>query len=158
MNKAQIETHCQICARPIKSKNGVIAHHGYTQRGWGYRTASCFGARELPYEVSRDAISKALVSVRNALETEQANEIKWTATPPAKIEKKAKHSYDDDQVFIKPAGFDPQNNFRANWSGTYESAYDSLIRETQRNIKEIKAEIEFLTNRFDAWKPVEVTA
>jgi hypothetical protein len=47
---------CQICARPIYAEVGVIAHHGYERPGMGWQTASCPGARELPFEVSRDAL------------------------------------------------------------------------------------------------------
>ena len=45
---------CQACGREIGVKHGVIAHHGYQRPfGWGEQTASCFGARELPYEVDK---------------------------------------------------------------------------------------------------------
>lgn len=47
---------CQICGRPIYAEVGVIAHHGYERPGLGWQTASCPGARELPFEVSRDVL------------------------------------------------------------------------------------------------------
>ena len=54
---AEPVTTCQICGRAILAKTGLIAHHGYQRPdGRGYQTASCPGARELPYEVSRDFI------------------------------------------------------------------------------------------------------
>ncbi len=56
--------HCQICEREIKDKTGVIAHHGYHRQG-GWQTDSCVGARELPYEKSRDAIPKAIKTIEN---------------------------------------------------------------------------------------------
>lgn len=50
---------CQCCARDILAETGVIAHHGYQRpAGTGYQTASCPGARELPFEVSRDALGR----------------------------------------------------------------------------------------------------
>lgn len=52
---AQAKT-CQICGRPIFAESGVIAHHGYQRPGDGWQTASCPGARELPYEVSRERL------------------------------------------------------------------------------------------------------
>src|SRR5882672_703843 len=60
----QMSFHCQICEREIKATTGVIAHHGYTRPGWGQQTRSCDGARELPYEVSRDAIKPAINGLR----------------------------------------------------------------------------------------------
>jgi hypothetical protein len=49
---------CQCCGRPILANTGTIAHHGYTRPGMGWQTASCEGAKELPFEVSRDALGK----------------------------------------------------------------------------------------------------
>ena len=47
---------CQCCGRAICANTGQIAHHGYERPGWGWQTASCEGARELPFEASRDAL------------------------------------------------------------------------------------------------------
>lgn len=47
---------CQICGRAIFAEVGVIAHHGYTRPGYGFQTASCYGARHLPYEASADLL------------------------------------------------------------------------------------------------------
>lgn len=49
---------CQICGRAIMAKRGVIAKHGYKRPGEGWQTASCFGADELPFEVSEGALVK----------------------------------------------------------------------------------------------------
>ena len=49
---------CQICDRAIKANTGVIAHHGYQRPGEGWQTASCPGARALPYEVDRTILGK----------------------------------------------------------------------------------------------------
>jgi hypothetical protein len=43
---------CQLCGRLIRSKHGVIAHHGYTRPGGGWQTASCDGTHHPPLEVS----------------------------------------------------------------------------------------------------------
>lgn len=52
---------CQICGRPILANRGVIAHHGY-ERPWaqGYQTSSCFGAKKLPFEVSREDLKEEI--------------------------------------------------------------------------------------------------
>lgn len=48
---------CQVCGRKILANTGTIAHHGYT-RPWegGYQTASCYGAKAVPFEVARDTL------------------------------------------------------------------------------------------------------
>lgn len=51
---------CQICGRAIFAELGTIAHHGYERPGHGWQTASCYGAKRLPYEVSREAIEELL--------------------------------------------------------------------------------------------------
>ena len=50
---------CQICARDILASKGVIAHHGY-ERPWHshLQTASCGGARALPFECSNHELLK----------------------------------------------------------------------------------------------------
>ncbi|MEK6884257.1 MAG: hypothetical protein AABY22_31795 [Nanoarchaeota archaeon] len=55
--------HCQICGREIKAKSGIIAHHGYKKPEQGWQTDSCMGARQLPYEKSRDIIPLAIVKI-----------------------------------------------------------------------------------------------
>ncbi len=44
---------CQCCNRRIFAETGMIAHHGYERPGQGWQTASCYGARHLPFEVDR---------------------------------------------------------------------------------------------------------
>jgi hypothetical protein len=57
---------CQICAREIEANTGVIAHHGYQrpQYGSGWQTASCMGARHLPYEVACNLLPDAITAVK----------------------------------------------------------------------------------------------
>jgi hypothetical protein len=47
-----LQMTCQACGRAIRSAYGIIALHGYERPGDGYQTASCMGAKELPFEVS----------------------------------------------------------------------------------------------------------
>jgi len=74
--------HCQICGRLIFANSGKIAHHGYERPGNGWQTASCEGARELPFEVSRDAlgqhnegIARKLSGTRTRLASIEAEEV-----------------------------------------------------------------------------------
>uniref|UniRef100_A0AB74UNL8 Uncharacterized protein n=1 Tax=Caulobacter phage BL57 TaxID=3348355 RepID=A0AB74UNL8_9VIRU len=67
--KVQIEREgkertCQVCGRGILAENGRIAHHGYQRPGMGYQTASCSGALELPFEISRDALGADIENLK----------------------------------------------------------------------------------------------
>lgn len=68
---------CQICGRPIMAKTGRIAHHGYQRPGMGWQTSSCEGARELPFEVSRDALGHHIdaLAVRRATMVEMIGKV-----------------------------------------------------------------------------------
>lgn len=60
---------CQCCAGRILAETGLIAHHGYQRPGTGWQTASCYGARELPFEVSRDALASYIKAISDRIET-----------------------------------------------------------------------------------------
>jgi hypothetical protein len=55
---------CQICGRAILASKGLIAHHGYQRpQGWHAQTASCYGARELPYERDCTVLQRYIAEV-----------------------------------------------------------------------------------------------
>lgn len=57
--KLKLQRTCQICGRDIFAETGKIAHHGYRRpHHQGYQTASCFGARALPFEQSRERLGE----------------------------------------------------------------------------------------------------
>lgn len=55
---------CQCCAKKYLANTGLMAHHGYERPGGGWQTSSCFGARHLPFEVSRDTLGDMIVSLK----------------------------------------------------------------------------------------------
>lgn len=61
--KRRSQRVCQICGRWIFAESGLIAHHGYRRPGTGWQTPSCEGARELPFEKSRDVLGAHLEAV-----------------------------------------------------------------------------------------------
>lgn len=63
--RSKAAMHCQVCGRDILANKGHIAHHGYTRPGDGWQTPSCGGAKELPFEVSRDALGTEIEGARN---------------------------------------------------------------------------------------------
>ncbi len=62
--KLALSMTCQCCGRDVFAETGVIAHHGYERPGEGWQTASCWGARQLPFEVNRDRLGKLLEHMR----------------------------------------------------------------------------------------------
>lgn len=83
--------HCQICERPIKANTGLIAHHGYQRPGDGWQTASCPGARRLPYERSADAIPPYVECLR-AVDAARAAEVERLAAPDATFQMRARRA------------------------------------------------------------------
>lgn len=59
---------CQICARAVKQRGGLIALHGYKRR-LGWQSNSCYGARHRPYEESCEACKQAVTSVTEQRES-----------------------------------------------------------------------------------------
>jgi hypothetical protein len=78
---------CQICGREIKAKSGLIAHHGYRRpwHGSGCQTASCFGARRVPYEVGHDALDQLIPMVEDEVKRFTKLLADWLDNPPATI-------------------------------------------------------------------------
>lgn len=148
-------THCQICARDIKANTGIIAHHGYQRPQYqGWQTASCDGARQLPYEVSRDFIPVVIERYKVHAANQEAMADEMLRTPPATITKYAMNSYQEDQTFSKPDDFDAYevvNADRFTGSSSYQNEYIRKYRAHRSNVKEINAAIEFLTDRYNKW-------
>jgi len=59
--------HCQCCGRAILANLGSIAHHGYERPEAYYQTASCMGAKRLPFEVDRKALGEMIGYMRDRL-------------------------------------------------------------------------------------------
>jgi hypothetical protein len=61
---------CQICERQIEAAHGLIAHHGYERPnlGSGIQTASCFGARRMPWQIDREALADWLGVLADEIE------------------------------------------------------------------------------------------
>jgi hypothetical protein len=62
------QMHCQCCGRAIFAETGSIAHHGYQRPGDGWQTASCWGAKHLPFEVSRNVLGDLIKHLETRLE------------------------------------------------------------------------------------------
>lgn len=69
--RKQAALTCQCCGLQYLANTGTIAHHGYQRPGWGFQTASCMGAKYVPFEVSRDRLGEMLVALKAHLERTQ---------------------------------------------------------------------------------------
>jgi hypothetical protein len=150
---------CQICERQILANTGLIAHHGYQRpdRGSGWQTASCFGARYRPYEVACDALPPAIKSLAAYIEGQEAALAKWFAQPPAGIEWRPDSDYDRrfPCTVLRPMAFDPAKDPAAYRERSYESLYFGRKHRIEQNIKYGKSDHARLVKRLAAWKAPE---
>lgn len=155
LEKIEGPTTCQICGRPIKSSTGLIAHHGYKRPGSGWQTASCIGARHLPYEVSCDFIPVAIASVKAYIDrTEIALALHFTF-PPNTLHY-TRGSWNKERIAVeRPANFEPFGSSHRMRFHKYDAVFDNVAHEMKRGIEFAKRDLEYLTKRLADWKPLE---
>lgn len=173
---------CQICARPIHANKGdKIAHHGY-QRPYqmGYQTASCYGARELPYERSRDALGRWIDLVRGWRKNtiELARKIRAGESPvPYRYQYQGPRDARGRRTTIENAVW-CKDEFEWSWAqamrlaskytGEYERTYyapkyvitfeharEAWALEQDQIAANHAEELEHQSKRFNAWSPAE---
>src|SRR3990167_10218231 len=125
--------HCQICEREIKSKLGLIAHHGYTRPESGWQTDSCMGARKYSYEKSRDIIPKAINYLKIQIKNIELN-----------METITNENLNIPYFRIK--GGVPFTHSQ------YNRIKDEYFSLEKHKITKINFEIERLQKRYDNWK------
>jgi hypothetical protein len=132
---------CQICGRSIHRASGVIAHHGYERPLPGYQTSSCFGARKLPFEKSRNALGEFIVLVRKQLEQDRVRVARMQSPEftEALIVQKSKRELTTVE------------HGTANWT----KARANAVARLHAMIEAAPAEIEALEARFNGWRPTE---
>jgi len=156
--------HCQVCARPILANTGIIAHHGYERPGSGWQTASCFGARALPYERAHDRLDAAIVSCREQHESTVEALAEFIAAPPATLTYQ-KTNYNKGRyvgrrwvnettpvTLDRPEGFEPNaKESRYSQERTYRQQYDAERGSLVGRIGQLKSTLAYLTERRAAW-------
>jgi hypothetical protein len=174
----ECNTTCQICARPILAKTGKIAHHGYTRPIYrsGWQTASCYGARKLPYEVDRSVLREYLDRFMHpALDrTNALLKAVRAGGPDLEVPNPAYARYLDRIAYYKYRGKPPQGepppqmlkfverppeiNGRYDfdnpqWAAAreYERALESFTYQVEREQQAIEEDVERLEARYDAW-------
>jgi hypothetical protein len=173
--RAKVEMTCQVCARGIMANTGLLAHHGYQRPGTGWQTASCRGAKELPFQVSRDALGAEIADAtayaalrreqaRAARAEESAITIKYsvlmdvggrqqfvdrvcTNVTRARWDHIKEHN---PEVFKDKHGpYDPQRCRYAEF--TFDIALDYFARTIERDVAQTEDYVTRQQARFDAW-------
>lgn len=152
----ETKTTCQICEREIKANTGVIAHHGYQRpdRGSGWQTASCWGARKLPYEVSCDQIQPCIDHIVAYIEMQTKRRKDMLKNPPEKMTRV--NMYRPSVDYPRPENFDPKQCLeQGSFGGSqmYEYEFRSLYNLIEREIKNSNYDIKRLTKRLADWVP-----
>ncbi len=154
LDKIEAPTTCQICARPIKASNGRIAHHGYKRPGGGWQTASCIGARHLPYEVSCDQIPVAIAMIQRFLDREEIALALHITFPPETI-KYTRGSWEKTKFIAnRPPNFNSTGEYPWRHLYSYESLFFHRKDEIEQGLKHAMHDLEFLTKRLADWVPL----
>lgn len=144
---------CQICGRPIKASKGLIAHHGYKRPGCGWQTASCAGARYLPYEVGRDRIPEVIKGIQQWAQDTQATLAAFLKTPPPELIYIRKSGWSQKEIILqKPADFQ-FDTCRSFGFLDYATIYRQRVREMEQGIQFAEQDILRLQKRYDNWSP-----
>lgn len=155
---------CQCCGRRIFAETGRIAHHGYQRPGTGWQTASCMGARELPFEADRAVLGRVLNLIRrDVANAEQHREGIEAETVPASFSwsvnvKTERFGYGRQEQ--RTAHF-TRADFAEKWAAVPSSYawqhrdFDSLkaanLINAARTVKHLKDELATQQARFDGW-------
>jgi hypothetical protein len=155
MTTPVVTATCQVCGRAIKAKSGLIAHHGYTRPYEGWQTASCQGARYVPYEESCDRLKEVAVMVERFVARQEEAFANFLAIPPQTItvfERRGSYGKGKEVVYTKSETFN-KDHYYARIPETYENAYDNRKHDYARTIEAAKADLSIMQRRINEWKP-----
>lgn len=155
---------CQICGRRqrlVRVSGGAVthlAHHGYERPAEGWQTASCRGARHLPYEVSRDLIPVVVEEIERYIVTQVKGRAELDTDPPEKLQYEGpgtktigRYRFPEMVDVPKPEGW----VFVERASHPYRS-YDYLLAAAKsgydRRIANSRADVVHFRKRYDTWE------
>jgi hypothetical protein len=156
-------THCQICARAIKAKSGVIADHGYTQPdrwhggyGSGWRTRSCAGARHVPYEVGHDALDRWITDLERWIPERELHLANLREAPPASYEIRRTDAHGRlrpryPKTVTRPKGWTPASP-RSYMPESYDGEYHSRIASAKRDLRDMHTALSEARTRRATWR------
>lgn len=149
---------CQCCWRGIFAATGMIAHHGYERPGDGWQTASCMGARHLPFEADRAQLGvliRILEQQRDGIAAHLAALI--AETTPCTFQYSV---YDKEIRRSRPVSREITREtfaqIKAELANHLYSDFDDLkernVSSTERNLRITREQIAECRARFDGWK------
>jgi hypothetical protein len=159
--------HCQCCGRAIHAARGTIAHHGYTRPGWGSQTASCFGAKRLPWEVDRGAVADLIEHLKRVLERsiEQRGEVQAETAPVThnyqiyvRVQFANAGRYSNRTLELTRDTFDAivkanvDDVFKHSFRKTFDEFKSRDLDSRDREIEQLERDIAEFTAKYDGWK------
>lgn len=155
---------CQICGRAILANTGVIAHHGYTRPVPYTQTSSCMGARELPFEASRDKLGWLIDQLATWIAdqekhvadiiTEKTHITRFYTKPDAPrafgfriptAVSFTRHDFDEVRERVPAA-------FQGRMHAKFDDFKADAVAEANKKRDDLVAERKICQKRFDAWK------
>lgn len=163
---------CQCCARRYLANTGTMAHHGYQRPGGGWQTASCYGAKHLPFEASRDALGEMIISLkeycyrlhiarREMFEEEHPLSIQYTDYSKPRVWNSRTRNNDHPTVtvsFVRET-FDAEMEAHkvgltryGNTIRTFDEIKANDLAQRDGQIARVEMDIRESQKRFDGWK------
>jgi len=155
---AKRTTTCQVCGRDILANTGVIAHHGYERpQGWYSQTASCMGARFVPYEESCDRLKEVAELVELHLAHARAareglNTLPVTLDYQHKISGYGRNAKYETRTVILPENFRDGDYYGEQYS--YASVLHTRRRNLDIEIRQTAEDLAMMNSRIAAWVKV----
>lgn len=153
---------CQCCDRQVKAMRGLIAHHGFTRPTEHWQTASCFGARRLPWEVSRKRLGELIAwlerEVRQLEDQLALVLVNKELQVPVQIRQRKGHMiWDTTNLVVTSKNFEA---LRKEWEREFVSRrfhkWSDVIagHKTRlvRKLEQIESELAALRKRHAGWK------
>lgn len=148
---------CQCCGRRILAETGTIAHHGYERPGTGWQTSSCMGAKELPFEVNRDALGRMISGLRSNLSGQVATR-KAVAAETLPVTYSYAEGRDTKTLDLTRATFSAQIATLPRRPSFYgdDAKFDGYknreLAHRDSQIKNLRTFIKECQTRYDGWK------
>ena len=137
--------HCQICEAEhkltVENERPLLVLHGYKRPGWGHTVGRCFGAGQLPYELSRDRLIEYLARLN-----ERASELPSAIDRSKQDLESLKPKYEDEYEF-----FNTPSDARKHYSET-----EAKIRGFENELWHLKHEIRRSEKRIADWAPSQI--
>lgn len=157
--EAGAQMTCQLCGRLIRSKHGVIAHHGYTRPGGGWQTSSCDGTHHPPLEVSNEHLIETIADYKKLCQSESSRlERVDSEQEPVVVQVKPHWSEDRRHPYVFK--FD-RNNFaevrvasegQLKSAATFDDYKDEFVSVLRAKLGQTKSILEDLRERNANWR------